>query len=238
MTQPESTKYSYSRLFREVIPSDSLKAFIKNATEQTFDSSSKHFEKDSSPLVYAAESLRATQFERRVRAGTYVAELARMHDYVASPVHITTRPVRQPYGAVHNRKTRRKNPLWEALKEVEADYGVSEGGLFVRANEIVDCTKEDYAHLGTELALEIEDGEVARMLDAQTALITEAAMRTNAGQRIPRPAEPDNPRLIPFMHGKFVSPEAGEEFKELLQPELPVYEMRLGHIAKRFQDNS
>lgn len=238
MTQPDSTKYSYSRLFREVIPSDSLKAFIKNVTELVFDGGSSSFEKGSSPLVYAAESLRVTQFERRVRAGTYAAELGRMHEYVASPVHVTTRPVRQQYGALHHRKTRRKNILWEALKEVEANYGISEGGLFVRANEIVDCTREDYAHLGTELALEIEDGDVARMLDEQTVLITEAAMRTNAGQRIPRPTEPDNPRQIPFMHGKFVSPDACEEFKELLQPELPVYEVGLGHIAKRLQDNS
>jgi hypothetical protein len=203
-----------------------------------FDRGAECFEETPSPLVYAAESLRITQFERRVKASTYVAELSRMHEYVASPVHVTTRRVRQQYGALHNRKTSRKNPLWPALKEIEDKYQIGESGLYVRANDIVDCTKEDYEHLGTELALHIEDGEVAQMLDEQTALIIEAAMRTNAGQRLPRPKEADNPRLIPFMHGKFKTPAALEEFKDLLKPELPVYDIGLRHIAKRLQDNS
>lgn len=237
MTQPESTIYSYSRFLRKVIPSDSLRAFIKNANEQLFDGGLACFEEEPSPLVYAADSLRVTQFERRVRAGSYVAELDKMHKYVASSVRVTTKRVRQQYGTFHNKKTSRKNPLWEALKDIEAEH-VDEKGLFVRANSIVDCTREDYAHLGTELALKIEDGEVARMLDAQTELIVGTAMKTNAGQRLPQPAEADNPRLIPFMHGRFVSPDAREEFVELLVPELPVYDIGLRHITKTFADNS
>ena len=238
MTQPESTIYSYSRLFRKVIPSDSLKAFIKNAHEQVFDGGAEFFEPDSDPLVYAVDSLRITQFERRVQAGTYVAELGRMHTYVTSPVHVTTRRVKQQYGPSHDKKTSKKNPLWGILKDVEDQYDLNENGLFVRANNIVDSTKSDYAHLGAELALEIEEGEVADMLDEQTALITIAAMRTNAGQHLPRPTETDNPRLIPFMHGRFMSPEAREKFIDLLRPELPVYDVGLRPISKTIQDNS
>ena len=238
MTQPESTIYSYSRLFRKVIPSDSLKAFIKNAQEQVFDGGAEFFAPDSDPLVYAVDSLRVTQFERRVRAGTYVAELGRMHTYVTAPEHVTTRRVKQQYGTFHNKKTSKKNDLWGTLKDVEDKYELGENGLFVRANDIVDSTKTDYEHQGTELALEIEAGEVADMLDEQTALITVAAMRTKAGQHLPKPAEPDNPRLIPFMHGRFVSDEAREKFVGLLRPELPVYDVGLRHISKTYQDNS
>lgn len=236
MTQPESNEYSYSRLFRKVIPSDSLRELIKAAADYTLGDGAGCFEAGTTPLVYAVDSLRVTQFERRVQAGTYIAELRRMHEYVASPVHITTKRVRQPYGASHPRKTARRNALWDALSEAEDAYKADDSGLYVRASRMVDCTKEDYAHLGTELALEIEDGEVARMLNEQTELITDAAMRTMAGKRLPRPKEPDNPRLIPIMHGQFKSLHAYEEFVEELQPELPVYEIGLGPIAKRLNE--
>lgn len=220
----ESCRFSYSRVSREIIPSDSLVGFLKEAGAKA--DSFEGFKPGTKPVVFAAESLWLTLFERRVQAGTHVSELFKLDVYLTSPELVTTERVRQrPGGPLKTVKKLRKNPLHAALKDAEAGHVDNRGILYVAADKIVEATKEDYGHLGTELALHIADSDAASVLDLQSQLINDAASRTHAGRSLPKPNEPDDPRKLPFMRAHFISEGARADFIDLLTPWLPVYEI-------------
>lgn len=234
MTSAESGKLSYIRASREVVPSASLKLLLKSANQLIDDGGFDRLHaSNAEPLVYAANSLRFTLFERRALAGQKVNDLLRKVDnYVQSPYHHSTKRTRNwPKGPLVATTVRRENPLPAGLHAVESLYVPDKEQLFVRAHRIVDCTKDDFRHLGTELALEIDAGSVADMLVAQSSFIRDAAMRTNAAKGLPRPNEPDTPALLPFMRVPFGSEADQTEFIEVLGSELPVYDVGLGPVT-------
>jgi hypothetical protein len=236
VTSTESGKLSYIRAFREVVPSESLRLFLKSAhelvDEESFDTRKA---KEAEPLVYAANSLRFTLFERRVQASQQVNDLLRKVDsYVQAPFHYTQKRTRSwPGGPLVTTRGRRENHLPVALRDIQELYVPGEEQLFVRSASIVDCTRSDFRHLGTELGLEIDAGSVADMLEAQSNLMYEAALRPVAGKRLPPVTEPDNPRVLPFMRAPFATDATRDVFVEILNAELPVYDIGVAPIIYR-----
>lgn len=236
MATVEQSKLSYIRAFREVEPSDSLKLLLKAATQLVEDGSFDRGEANrSDPLVYAADSLRFTLFERRVQAGHDVNELLRkVSTYVDAPYHYTQKRTRsRPSGPLVTTHARRRNPLPESLRDVEQLHVPDRRQLVARSSRVVDSTKDDFRHLGTELALMIEPGAVADVLQAQSDLLNDAAMRTNAAKKLPRTSDSDNPLRLPFMRASFANSKNLDEFVDILATELPVYDLRITPIVYR-----
>lgn len=226
MTNPDNGRYSYLRMLREIVPSESLQGFMKAAHEAAFDDGFDGFKSGTKPFIFPAESLRVTLFERRAKAGEYISQLLNLENYLTRPKLVYTERVHtRPGGPVKPVKKSRNNPLPSAIKELENGHVNNNGVLYVQADQIVSRTLQDYGHHGTQLALRIADSEAANVLDAQSELIADAARRIMAGQALPKPAEPDDPRLIPFMWAQFHDNAAREEYLDLLHPELPVYEI-------------
>lgn len=230
MTQPESNKFSYVRGLREVIPSASLKAFLKMAKEFGQEEAFEMGEGMSDLTIYAGNSLRVTMYERRARAGREVNELLSKLLYrMESPKIVTTERVRTNYGAIKTTRKREPNLLHKALAQAELEYQTSEP-LVMRAIKIVDSTKDDYRGLGTELALVLDDGPAARLLEKQREILMSASQGINFTKRLP-PAEAPDPVLhLPFMSAPFAGTLQRDQFIELMSTELPVHEIVLGPI--------
>lgn len=230
MSQPESTKFSYVRGLREVIPSTSLKAFLNMAREFAQDEAFEVGEGMSDLTIYAGNSLRVTMFERRARAGHEANKLLnRLHYRMESPTILTTERVRTNYGAIKSSKKREPNMLHKALREAEF-IDLTAVPLVMRANKIVDSTKDDYRGHGTELALVLDGGPAARVLENQRDHLMSASQGINFMKRLP-PSDPPDPVLhLPFMCAPFAGQLQRDQFIELMSTELPVHEIALGPI--------
>lgn len=229
MNSPKACKLSYIRAFREVIPSTSLKEFLKTAHDLTKEET---FEAVTDPLVYAVNSLRVTLFERRVKASQDVNDLLRkLHARMETPFIFNTERVRTTYGALKTTQRRQRNPLHLDLDDAKSLY-VQNGSPFpsVRSNVIVDCTKDDYKGSGVELALVIDEGTGASILEAQRDILFDTSRRINAGKRLPRADEPDPVLHLPFMQAPFASDGQRDEFMKHLTVELPVHDIGFGPI--------
>jgi hypothetical protein len=105
----------------------------------------------------------------------------------------------------------------------------------------VDCTKRLSKHPGYELALVVDDGPVASILDGQSDSLWEAAMKTRSAKILTNTNLPgngpaverqvDDPKEIPFMRAPFRNAADRDDYIEQLSVELPVYGMGLGSIA-------
>ncbi len=217
-----------------VTPSKSLKELLKTAASLVEETEPVQYLLD--PLVYAADGLRVTIFERRIKAGIEANDLLRkVQDRLESPTLITARKIRQPSGKSMTTTKKRPNPLPEALREVEALYVPPENGLTVRANRIVACTKP---HLGTEFALVIDDGAGASALEAQHDMLMDAEMRMVAGRKLRKLAEDQaqtdvasSALLMPFMRAPLEDDYQRVEFIEMLSADLPVHDIEIGPIV-------
>ena len=233
MSAVETDRLSGIKAIRKVVnPSLSLRNFL--STARLLAEETEVVPTLLDPLVYAAESLRVTIFERRLRAGREANELIRkVHTRMESPTMMTTRRTRQPSGKFHDTQKKRNNPLPTALRDVESLYVEAGSGLVVRANAIVPCTKPSDGHFGTELALVIDAGSGASALEAQRDLLLDAVGRMVAGRKLRRLADdPIEPLQIPFMHVPLADDYHRKDFIELLSSDLPVHGIEIGADVK------
>ncbi len=222
-------KLSYVKAVREVLPSVSLREFLATAHGMAEDVEVVPDVLD--PLVYAAESLRVTIYERHAKAGRDVNELLRkVYARMESPTLANKRTVQLPYGGTQTTRKKQPNPLHMALNDVESLYRETDGPLLVRTNRIIATTRRD-SRLGTELALLVDDGSVASVLDAQSNVLLDAEAQMIAGRKLRRLAnEPIAPLAIPFMRAPLLDDYHRKEFVELLSADLPVHNLEIGRI--------
>ncbi|HWT56087.1 MAG TPA: hypothetical protein VN031_03605 [Candidatus Microsaccharimonas sp.] len=238
MTTPESDPVSSIRAVRPVIPSQSLRGFIRSA-EKLFVEHELDLSLDPAvePLVFAANGLHSTLFARRVPANSVNNErLEKVENYIRSPWHYSFSSRRRWAGGPLERiQSKRHNPLSQALEDLEELWVPDKRHLFLSASSIVCSATMGIEGAATELSLLIDDGPVADMLLAQSELLHEAAKRPNAASLLPREDKVDNPLELPFMRAAFVDSEAVAEFVDGLKSELPVFEVGLRPISYRHE---
>lgn len=165
-----------------------------------------------------------------VQAGHEVNELLKkLHYRMESPTIITTDRTRTNYGAIKTTKKHEPNMLHKALSEAESNH-LSGEPLMLRANRIVDSTKDDYRKLGTELALVLDGGPAADVLEEQRENLMSASRGLNFAKRLPPSDEPDPVLHLPFMCAPFAGPAQRDQFIELMSTELPVHGIVLSSI--------
>ena len=184
------------------------------------------------PLVYAANGLRVTIFERRIKASADAHELLRkLHGRMESPTIMTSRKVRQPSGKTVSVRKKRPNPLPIALQDVENLYAQTDGPLLVRANKIVVVANSSDRRVASELALIIDEGSGASVLQAQQDVLLDAESRMIAGRKLQKLAGNAVQALaMPFMRLPPMPRSYQEGFVELLSAELPVHNIEIGPI--------
>lgn len=225
MPSTGTTKLAYLRVSREIIPSDPLLEFLSNAADRLAD---YEFAGNIEPVVYAARSLRVTLFERRAATAEHITELRRLENYLQGPKRRVRLRFRSADRQLHHQYKTVSNPLPRALEDVRELYANDEG-LYVRANRIVDCTKDDYRFLGAELALQIEPVGAANLLIAESGIYNDQFRGWERADCLP-PGEPDQPLLIPFMRAPFEGSDERDDFIDVLRPCLPVYGLGLKGI--------
>lgn len=225
------------RAVRKVIyPSASLKDFLSSA--QMLAEEIDPMPGMLDPLVYAAEGLRVTIFERRIRAGNEASKLVKkVYDRMVSLTIETTHKVELHPGQTQKVTKKQPNPLRGALHDVETLYTARDHGLLVRANRIEAAPYPGNARLGTELSLVVDDGPGASILKAQRDLVMDTEKEILAGRKLSRLAEqPIQALLMPFMRAPFTSEHEREAFVELLATDLPVHDIHIGPIEWRHSD--
>jgi hypothetical protein len=226
------------RAVRPIIPSDSLRHFMKCANKLITDGGFEIVESaDSEVLIFAASGLHATLYARRVPATRDNNDrLRKIENYIESEWHDDPRRVRSwPGGPLKTKNHKRRNPLPASLQQVQ-DFYIPKGEQPVfRANRIVDCTIDDPARRGFELALLIEPGPVADVLLGQSNLLEEAAARKNADKLLPRQDHSASPLEIPFMRAPFKSEVDRNEYIDALSTELPVHGLGLKAISYKHE---
>jgi hypothetical protein len=231
MSSLETFRQSRLSAVRKVVtPSQSLKDLLNTARILSNEVETPPNVLD--PLIYASDGLRVTIFERRIKAGHEANELLRkMYTRMESPVIKTNRKTRQPSGRIQNTQKTRPNPLPGALQEVESLYLSSDGPLIVRANRIVVSSKQNDSRVGAELALVIDNGSGASVLQAQRDVLLDAEMRMVAGRKLRKLAEgPIEALEMPFMRAPLMEDYQRKEFIELLDVELPVTDIEIGPV--------
>lgn len=234
MSSPEFDQLSSIRAVRPVIASDSLRHFIKSANKLISDGGFELVDDaDSEVLIFAASSLHSTLYARRAPATPENNErLRKVARYIESPWHDVSKRVRsRPGGPFVTNRSRKENPLSSGLQAVQEIYVPNGEQPVFRANKIVDCTIEGSGHPGFELALLIESGPAADVLLGQSALLNEAASRTNADKLLPHQSHDASPLEIPFMRAPFNTEADRDEYIEALSTELPVHSLGLRAIA-------
>lgn len=207
MSRSELVQYSYLRSIREVEPSPSLEEFLVRGlvvSKRIFGLKDKGWmvklpatrEEELSPgrmaqyegvglpdvTIFPAKSLRVTLLERRALTTHEANDLIlRAYNRIDSSYVSGGRMKRTVTGRKYPSK--RPNPLPEELRLIEEEAGIHNGKLTVVAEKVVDSTKSDYAHLGTEYSLAINPETIgARVLRAQAALLKAALRRTVVGR--------------------------------------------------------
>ena len=235
MSLRETERLSGLRAVRKVVtPSESLRGLLQCAHSLAADLEPVAGQLD--PLVYAADGLRVTLYERRLRAGTKANELvSKVHDRMNSPSIMTYRKVQKPSGRVVSTGKRRPNPLPEALQDVENLYAQSDGPLLVRANKIVVVTNTSDRRVASELALIIDEGSGASVLQAQQDLLYDAESRMVAGRKLQKLAGTAIQALaMPFMRLPPMPVAYQQDLVEQLAAELPVHNIEIGPIEWKY----
>ncbi len=236
MSSPESDQMSSIRAIRPIVASDSLRHFIKSADKLITDGGFELADgMDSEVLVFAANGLHSTLYARRVPATRENNDrLRKVAHYVESPWHEAVRRVRsRPGGPPVSTRYRRENPLSASLQELQGIYAPDGEQPLFRTSKIIDCTIEDPALRGFELALLVDPGPIADILMGQSSLLNDAASRTNADKLLPRQNYEASPLEIPFMRAPFSSEADRDEYIEALNAELPVHSLGLKAISYR-----
>ncbi len=231
MNSPNIEKLSGLRAVRKVVtPSPSLRELLTNAKRMAEEIEYPSGELD--PLVYAAEGLRVTIFERRIRANDESNDLLRkLHTRMESPVLHTSRRTRQNSGKVQKTSKKRPNPLPAALNEVEDLYAATDGPIVVRANRIIISSKTIDRRIGNELALVIDEGSGASVLQAQQEVLLDAEMRMVAGRKLRKLAGTAIQALeMPFMRLPAMCESESQDIVNLLSADLPVHDIEIGPI--------
>ncbi|MBC7581658.1 hypothetical protein H7097_02185 [Aeromicrobium sp.] len=244
MTTPESEEFSSIRAVRPVVPSKSMRTFIRVAdqlvAEGDFDFNNGF---QIEPLVFAADMLHVTLFKRRVPASAENDErLAKISRYVGDQYHTVSRLTRDRPGVQQRTTTvRRLNPLRRALDDAETMHVPSKEQLLFRAGKIVSNLVDGTRHPGFELSLLIDGGPVADALTFQSDLINDAADRTNAAKVLPSNNYDRSiiPIEIPFMRAPFKSEADLDDFIELVSTtaDLPVFDNGLRGVSYRAELN-
>jgi hypothetical protein len=232
----ETESFSSLRAIRRIYPSRSLTDFLSSATviaEEEFEAADGFVD----PLVYAADSLKVTLFERRLQASEQVNELLNKF-YVRLVVedYVTSKTIKTPTGRKVKEMRKNKNPLPGALRDVENLYYVKDEPMLARANDI-DLSVQLYPYnYGTEFALQLDanEGPLADMLLAQEEMLYKEASRTSAGKKLARNYfQPGRVLSVPFAHLP-ISPDdrvGCNDFIELLSADLPVHNLAIGPLV-------
>ncbi|MDL2341769.1 MAG: hypothetical protein QFB87_01675 [Patescibacteria group bacterium] len=232
MSSPNTERLSGLRAVRKVVtPSPSLRDLLANAKKMAEEIDQPSHELD--PLVYAAEGLRVTIFERRIQASAEANDLLRkLHARMESPVlYYTPRKVRQNSGKVQTTSKKRDNPLPAALHEVEDLYAATDGPIVVRANKIVIANKSMDPRIGQELALVVDEGSGASILQAQQDVLLDAEMRMVSGRKLRKLAGTAIQALeMPFMRLPSMPESESQDIVNLLSADLPVHDIEIGPI--------
>lgn len=230
MTRGGGERLSDLRAIRTISPSQSLKEFLSTARVLVDDVETMPGEIE--PVVFAADSLRLTIFERRVRADEKANDLLRkVHARMESPFVATRRKVKQPYGKNVTTRRMAPNPLHAALWEVEEFWHEIDGSMVARANAIANSTRLLDFGRGIELSLVIDKGSVGSALVAQSKVLLDAEKRMEAGKKLIRlDDEPIEPLYVPFMQAPITDLYHQKELMELLSAELPVTGLQIGPI--------
>ncbi len=221
-----------SAVRKVVTPSASLRDLLRSAKMlgEEIDPSDDGLD----ALVYAAEGLRVTIFERRIQAGEESNNLLRkLHARMESPVVTTPRRIRHQSGKVEITRKKRPNPLREALGEVEDLYALTDGPLLVRANKIVLLDKSNDKRTSGELALIIDDGSGASVLQAQQDVLLDAEVRSMAGRKLRKllgGTALAQALEMPFMRLPPLPLTQSQDMIDLLSADLPVHDIEIGPI--------
>lgn len=231
MSSPNTERLSSLRAVRKVVaPSPSLRDLLRDARLMAEDIGPIGGGID--PLVYAAEGLRVTIFERRIEAGQVANELLRrLHARMESPVLSTPRKIRQPSGKVLTTRKKRPNDLPAALVDVEDLYAAGDGPIVVRSNQIAVSTIAARKRSSVELALIVDEGCGASVLQAQQDVLLDAEARMVAGRKLRALAGGAIQALeMPFMRLPPMAQSQREDFIDLLSAGLPVHSIEIGPI--------
>lgn len=246
VTESRPTAVSYIRAFRPLIPSESMRAFLKHAGKQLEKMDFEATNPLLDPRIYALNSLRITLFERRAQANQDAADrLNKLYAAMAQPTIVTSERRRTRPGVFETTSRRQPNPLIRALVEIENHYmqdGEEVDGkvkLSVRASEIMETTEDDYRASGTELALVLDNNSSYSALEAQRGILEDKARGLNAAKGLVRPLHQDRPLVVPFMVAPFDSDGQRDEFVDAISSgesvHLPVYGNSVGPLPVQWQ---
>ena len=234
MSSPEAEQLSSIRAIRPVIPSDSLRYFLKSANKLITDGGFELVDKpDSEVLIFAASSLHSTLYVRRAPATIENNDrLRKIVNHIELPHHYEERRVRKwPGGSFTRRRYKRDNPFYGSLQLIQDNY-IPEGDQPVfRADKIVDSTTEDPTRRGYELALLVAPGPVAEVLEGQSGALNDEVSKRNANTRLPQEDFEADPLKISFMRAPFVNAAVRDEYIEALSSELPVHGLGLKAVS-------
>lgn len=234
MSHPESAKVSYIRVFHELQPSPSLRALSRYAGELLLEESFEDQLRPSEitpepPHVYPASSLRITVFEGSTPAGDdHMNELLKKLQYrlesktVDKPERTTT----TNWGKKQTSVKTMPNPLHKTISGIRKLYlGEPENepdSLLVAAGQVVVSTPDEYRGPGTQLALELDDGDVTSFLEGESGAYIDYVAKINFARRLSRIEDARIARHIPILAAPFRSEAQIKTFIDNLSVVLPV----------------
>jgi hypothetical protein len=230
VSSPETEQISSIRAIRPVIPSDSLRHFLKSAGKLITDGGFELVDRpDAEVLIFAASALHSTLYVRRAPVTRDNNDrLRKIVNHIELPHHYEERRVRKwPGGSSERRRYKRDNPFYGSLQLIQDNYIPEDDQPLFRADKIVDCTTEDPARRGFELALLVTPGPTADVLEGQSGALKDEVSKRNANKLLPSEDHEVNPLEIPFMRAPFISGAVRDEYIQALSSELPVHGMGL-----------
>jgi hypothetical protein len=240
LSQLESGKVSYIRAFHEIEASPSAETLLAYASElllaESFVDPRDPQKRVPRPNVYPASSLYSTVFEGYAPAGdSDTNELLRKLQYrLESPELEEIDRKTTNYG---KRKTIIKdveNPLMVTLRSVRSMYLTEKADsqhdsdmpsrldMMVSSSSIVVSTKEQYQGHGTQLALKLDESNVASFLIAESEAYITQARKIVFARRLAWIDNPEAAVLVPILSAPFRSENQTKEFIEQLSDKLPV----------------
>jgi hypothetical protein len=241
---------SYVRAVREIILDDPLDDFLTDAAKIASDifgikrsrivkrpvTMHRELEPDYMPTydgigvpnvdMFASNSLRVTLFERRAAASEQINEVLKTAYDRLTTTRVRSSRIRRTISG-RRQETYRPNDLTVALNEAEAESGLTDSKLTVKAQAVADVTPACGPSRGTEYALSLHGDDLAeQLLKRQAHIIHDYARKFVASRPLLRDDlgfEPDrDPLHVSFMRVPNGSPADHELFIDALNENMPV----------------